>query len=117
MTEITSFEKNGFKIIVIALEELQLYNVQAVGTSVQKHLEDRPQKVAMHLTEVKYVDSSGLGMLVSSYRSIKSWQGKMVIVSTSESVKKLIEISKLDKAIPIYPSLDEMFEKFNRFSN
>jgi anti-anti-sigma factor len=59
------------------------------------------------LTNVKYVDSSGLSSILTANR-LWSQKGSFIIAgATAPSVKKLIEISRLDSILTLVPTLAE----------
>jgi anti-sigma B factor antagonist len=53
------------------------------------------------MTDVSYIDSCGLGQLVSVYTSIKNLGGSMRIVAPGRRVRELLKISKLDTVFEI----------------
>jgi len=68
------------------------------------------QNLIMDFSEVQYVDSSGLSAILTAERLFKE-KGTFVMIGVdSESVKKLISISRLDNILNIIPTLDEAKE-------
>lgn len=62
----------------------------------------------LDLSQVKFVDSSGLSAILTANRLWKSEQSHFILTGISNaSVKKLIEISKLDTILSILPSTAE----------
>lgn len=65
------------------------------------------KNLILNLTPVKYVDSSGLSAILTANR-LWSADGMFVLTGiVHESVKKLIEISRLDSVIHVIPSVEE----------
>ncbi|RMD71559.1 MAG: anti-sigma factor antagonist [Bacteroidetes bacterium] len=61
------------------------------------------------LSEVKYVDSSGLSAILTADRLWKS--GTFVLTGVqSDAVRKLIEISRLDTVLNIIPTVEESID-------
>lgn len=54
------------------------------------------------MTDVEYIDSSGLGALVGGLKRATERNGKIVIVCDKPQVKKVFEITGLEKVFPIY---------------
>ena len=68
------------------------------------------KNLIMDFSDVKYVDSSGLSAILTAQRIFKD-KGTFVMTGvTSDSVKKLISISRLDNILNIVPTLDEAKE-------
>ena len=59
------------------------------------------------LTGVSFMDSSGIGVIIGRYKLIKSFGTTVSIVSSNPTLKKILEMSGIEKIIPIHHSLDE----------
>lgn len=64
------------------------------------HTEDS-KKLILDLSEVEYCDSSGLSAILLAYRILQADEGQIRIAAPTKNVKKLIEISQLDRILPI----------------
>jgi len=65
------------------------------------------KNLLIDLTDVKYIDSSGLSAILVANRLCKSLDGVMVLAGLSENVKKLIAISQLESILTIVPTAGE----------
>ncbi|MFN5924751.1 MAG: STAS domain-containing protein, partial [Pseudanabaena sp.] len=54
-----------------------------------------------------FMDSSGLGALVSALKLIRNSNGEMVICAANDQVKMLFELTSMNKIFKIYPTIDE----------
>ncbi len=68
------------------------------------------KKLILDLSKVEYCDSSGLSAILLAYRIIQSNEGQIRIAAPTKSVKTLIEISQLDRILPILPTVEEAVE-------
>ncbi len=59
------------------------------------------------MSEVKYVDSSGLSSILTANRLWKNLGNFVVTGAVSPSVKKLIEISRLESILTLIPTVEE----------
>lgn len=57
---------------------------------------EKPARLILDLSEVNYIDSSGIGTLVEIFRRLNKEGRKLVLVSPSERVRSVLEITKLD---------------------
>jgi anti-sigma B factor antagonist len=57
------------------------------------------------MQEVTYIDSSGIGALISSLSGLKKYQGALKITNIHDSVKKVFELTKLTSFFEIYPDV------------
>lgn len=53
------------------------------------------KKILLNLSEVSYIDSSGIGELVSGYTTISNQSGTLKLVGLTKRVKDLLQITKL----------------------
>ena len=76
-------------------------------------LSEDTSKLVVDMSEVEYCDSSGLSALLLAFRILQAEEGEIKIAAPQKSVKTLIEISQLDKILPIYSSVEEAINEFN----
>ena len=62
---------------------------------VRKLLAKGQKKIVLNLGEVNYIDSSGLGELVSAYTAVKNAGGELKLLSLTSKVRDLLVITKL----------------------
>ena len=62
------------------------------------------------LSDVKYVDSSGLSAILTANRIWKDYGSFIITCVNHDAVKKLIEISRLESILTIIPTLQESIE-------
>ncbi|HEY2384014.1 MAG TPA: STAS domain-containing protein [Terriglobia bacterium] len=72
---------------------------------------DGKKYFVVNLAGVDYVDSSGLGQLVSMWTSIRNKGGHLAILSPTKRVEKLLEITRLDTVFTIVHAEDEAVRK------
>ena len=75
-------------------------------------LSEDTTKLVVDMSEVEYCDSSGLSALLLAFRILQAEEGEIKIAAPQKSVRTLIEISQLDKILPIYNSVEEAINKF-----
>ena len=64
-------------------------------TTVRKLLEDQRTKIVFNLADVDYIDSSGIGELVSAYTTVKGRGGELKLLHLTKKVHDLLQITKL----------------------
>lgn len=57
-----------------------------------------------HLT---FMDSSGIGVVIGRYKLMKSLGGSLRLISSNQSVDKMLELSGIVKLIPVCQTVDE----------
>ncbi len=61
----------------------------------------------LDLTEVPYMDSAGLGMIVTHYVRCQNNGTRLIAVGVSPRILQLLEITKTDNLFPMVPTVDE----------
>ena len=59
------------------------------------------KQLIVNLSDVTFIDSSGLGMLIGCYKVMHGRQGRMMICDASERVYRLLELSGIKKLMPV----------------
>jgi anti-sigma B factor antagonist len=70
-------------------------------------LDDKPQRVVVDLTEVPYMDSSGVASLVKVLSRARKIGATLVLVGLSARVQSLFQITRLDSVFSIMPTEKE----------
>ena len=53
------------------------------------------KRVLLNLSEVSYIDSSGIGVLVSGFSTVRSHGGELKLVNVNKRIRELLQITKL----------------------
>ena len=60
-----------------------------------------PRKVVFDFSKVTFMDSAGIGLLIGRYKLAKMLGGSTKIINTSQSIKKVLEMSGIVRIIPV----------------
>jgi len=71
--------------------------------AVRDAARDNPHKIILNLAKVTYVDSCGIGELISNFTHVRSLGGRLALTDLPEKVRILLDIAKL---LPIFEILD-----------
>jgi anti-sigma B factor antagonist len=74
----------------------------AVRNTVRDLLKAGNKKIILNLAEVNYVDSSGIGELVSAYTTVTNQGGKLILLNLHEKIRELLKITKLLTVFQVY---------------
>lgn len=72
------------------------------------------QKILLNLAGVNYIDSSGLGALVSGFTSVRKAGGELKLVNLTDKVDNLMEITKLYTVFDIADDEATAVQSFGR---
>lgn len=75
--------------------------------AINDHLHNGILKAIVDMKNVRYMNSSGIGILITLYTKFKNKNGNAVLANTSEQILKLLQLTKLDSVIRVFNTLDE----------
>lgn len=90
---------NGFTLLVKG--EVDLYSSPELRTSITKSIPRQGGILAVDLSEVAYMDSSGVATLVEALRTCRDKETSFLIKHPSHQVRKVLELSRLDTVFDI----------------
>ena len=68
----------------------------------------------LYIEDVRYINSSGIGVLITILTKFRNKGGEVVLVNPSDHVKKLLVITKLNAIFSIVDSKTEAIEKLKK---
>lgn len=109
-----SFGVNKLNDITVVDVEGQLIvgNRQELKQKVLQELESGGRKFLIDFSGTGYIDSSGLGVLVSLSKKIREQGGELRLASLNEDLRALFELTKLDTLFQISNNRDEALASF-----
>jgi anti-sigma B factor antagonist len=70
--------------------------------TIRELLDDKRTKIVLSLADVNYIDSSGIGELVSAYTAVKKAGGEMKLLHLTKKVHDLLQLTKLFTVFDVY---------------
>lgn len=93
-------------VVVVQLAgELDLYNAREVRETLLACCEEEPGRLVVDLAEVRFVDSTVLGVLIEA-RSRLADRQSFLLASPGAETRRALEISGLDRHFTIHDSVD-----------
>ena len=82
-------------------------SLKIADSQIQSAIEAGVSKMVIDLTEVEYVDSAGLGMLMYAYGMLNEKKGALRVCGVTERVLSLLRMTKTDMFLPMDKDVDE----------
>jgi anti-sigma B factor antagonist len=100
------FQVEKFNDVLVVDVEGQLIvgNRQELKQKVLEELENGERKFVVDFEKTGYIDSSGLGVLVSLSKKVREQGGELRLANLNEDLKTLFELTKLDTLFHIADS-------------
>jgi anti-sigma B factor antagonist len=84
----------------------------ALRTAIRRLLEEGKKKILLNLAGVGYIDSSGIGELVSSYTAINKEEGQLKLLNLTQKLRDLLAITKLLTVFDVYEDEAEALNSY-----
>jgi phosphoserine phosphatase RsbU/P len=102
-------------VVVVSVQDgvLDASNVKRFRQEVAPALEPG-SKVVFDLGEVQFIDSSGLGSILSCARQLRTGGGELKLCNLTQAVRTLFELVRMHRVLDTYATMDEAVESFGR---
>jgi anti-sigma B factor antagonist len=97
---------NDVTVVSFEEENLDASNVRDFKCDIGPILQET-EKLVVDMSALRFVDSSGLGALLSCLRQLTSKGGKLVVSSLAKPVRTLFELVRLERVFDIAPNKEE----------
>ncbi|MEW6506622.1 MAG: STAS domain-containing protein [Bacteroidota bacterium] len=110
--KIKTTEKYGAVIIELKGNVMGGPEAQEFSSLLHKLLDENKKNVVVDLADCKFMNSSGLGMLISGYTTMKNGNGSLKLANATEKIESLLVITKLITIFEHFNSVDEAVNSF-----
>ncbi len=110
----------GYSVVTLhpVLNDSQWADIERVGNEVcEKYNTGSSKSVMVNLTELNYMGSAMVALIVRLWKSVKEKNGKMVVVNNNEMVYEVLKLAGLHKVWTIVDSREEGFSKLGVSGN
>ena len=106
------YKIDGGVLEVKLVGEIDHHSAVSVRSDIDGLIFDlRPQKVVLDLSEISFMDSSGLGLIMGRYALIKDFGGTLSLRAPTVAVMKILTLAGMERMIKIEKSIKEEVKK------
>lgn len=105
---VRGLEHRGDALVVLLGGELDLYNAAEVRNVLAEAIDDGTRLIVVDLTEVEFVDSTALGVLLEA-RSRLGAEG-LALANPRLEIRRALEVSGIDRHLTVHDSVDRALE-------
>lgn len=84
----------------------------ALRSAIRRLIEEGKKKILLNLSQVSYVDSSGIGEFVASFTAINREGGQLKLLNLTQKIQDLLAITKL---LTVFDTYDDESSALNSF--
>lgn len=96
----------GYAVVTV-LGEIDIATAPLLRDCLTALAGDGHERVILDLNQTEFLDSTGLGAIVTGLKRLRAHGGDMRIVCTSPRVCKAFEITSLNRVLPLYATVDD----------
>jgi len=94
--------------------EVDVYTAPQLKQQMIVLLEGGARALIVDLTKVEYLDSTALGVLIGGLKRLRERDGNVVLVCPSPRIRRVFEITGLDKIFDIYETQADATESMGK---
>ena len=98
-------------VIIELTGEIDMKCSPKVKDKLKEILSQKPDSVVVDMTEVSFMDSSGLAVLVGALKRSRTNNSKLKLAGATKVVKDIFEICRLDTIFQFFDTVDEALKK------
>ena len=111
--KLTDREENGVIILEPTGKIMGGPDASLLHDKLYEFIEQDKKRFVVDLSEVEWMNSTGLGILISGYTTLRNNNGKLKLANVTEKIKSLLVITKLDPVFESYDSIADAIQSFN----
>lgn len=86
---------------------IDLHVSPELRASLRELIDQKPDRLVIDLSDVPYIDSSGLAVLIGAMQSTEHAGGKFYLAGAQDGVRMIFESARLDQYFHVYPTVEE----------
>ena len=94
-------------VIIEVTGDIDLHRSSKFQKKILSVLVDKPEKIVLDLSDVPYMDSSGVASMVKMLSHANDGGMKLKIANPSEKVRSIMEITNLDSVFDLSPTVED----------
>lgn len=103
---ISTSEQSG-AVVVHCVGEVDVATAAQLRDVVQQAFADGSRAVALDMTGVTFMDSTGLGVVVGRLKTLRRAGGNLTVAVTADRVRRVFEITGLDKVFVLHETPED----------
>lgn len=110
-----SIEEQPYAVVIQVRESrLDAHNSGELKTEMLSQFEGDKNNLVIDLQEVRFIDSSGLGVLVSGFKNASARNGSLKLCGLQQQVKSMFELTRLHRVFDIFATREEALDSFKQ---
>ena len=105
--DISTEQLNDDTYVISLAGEVDLYTAPEFKQQLLDVIGEGGKDVVVDFSDTTFIDSTTLGVLVGGVKRLRAQDGRLSLVCSDRNIRKIFEITGLDRVFTIYPTRDE----------
>ena len=88
--------------------DIDYFSVSELKNAIFKLIHEKTPSIILDLQKVEYMDSSGLGLIVTAHRVMSNYNGKISLVNVCDDIRVILKLATVDTLLTIYSNNAEI---------
>ena len=110
--KLTDHEQNGIVILEPRGKIMGGPDASLLHDKLYECIENDKRRIVIDLSRVDWMNSTGLGILISSYTTLRNNKGELKLANVTDKIHSLLTITKLVTVFESFDSVDEALSSF-----
>ena len=100
-------------MVELLATELDHHIANEVREEIDYVLKEKQVKnVVFNFKNIRFMDSSGIGVVIGRYKQVSSEGGKVAVININDRVKKIFDLSGMNKIIEVHSTYEDAISSF-----
>lgn len=106
-------EREGVVIIDLSGKLMGGSDAEIFKNCIYELLEEGKKKIIVNLARVTWINSAGVGILITGYTTMRKKGGDMKLLNVSEKIKSILYVTKLNLIFDCYENEEKALESYS----
>ena len=106
-------KRDGVAIIELSGKLMGGPDAETIDETIKTLLHEGVKNIVVNLEKVRWVNSTGLGILISGYTTVKKSGGELKLLKVSDRIENIFIVSKLYTVFESFDNEDEAVRSFS----
>jgi anti-sigma B factor antagonist len=105
--EVETRQADNGVTVVAPTGRLDVAGAPALKEAISEVVKNGPARIVIDMQGVSFVDSTGLGSVISALKQIRGSQGELRLAAPNQQARVVLELTTLDRVFPYYATVEE----------
>jgi anti-anti-sigma factor len=110
--EVETRQADNGVTVVAPTGRLDIAGAPALKEAIEEVVKNGPPRIVIDMEGVSFVDSTGLGSVISALKQVRGSQGELRLAAPNQQARVVLELTTLDRVFPYYATVEDALTGF-----